>query len=109
MAARAHSSRTGGASLSQDTVWWRRRVPDVNINVEKVPKGRIDGSLYPSQAGDGKQLVQSDQKLPQQILQPLVKLEAVIHRKLLLPGRRTVHVTFTEIRRRLEANRRRSP
>lgn len=87
MAERAHSSRTGGASLSQDTVWWRQAT-NVNIDVEEVPKARIGGPLYPSQAGGGKQLVHSDQKLPQQILQLLVKLQPVLHRKLLLSGRR---------------------
>lgn len=109
MAARAHSSRTGGASLSQDTVWWRRRVTDVNVNAKEVPKWRMKGALYPSQAGSGKQLVQSDQKLPQEILQLLVKLQTVIHRKLLLPGRRMVDVTLTDIRGKLEVNQRHSP
>lgn len=42
-------------------------------HVEELLKGRIDGSLYPSQAGNRKQLVHSDQKLPQQLLQLLVK------------------------------------
>lgn len=60
----------------------------MNIDVEEVLKARIGGPLYPSQAGGGKQLVYSDQKLPQQILQLLVKLQPVIHRKFLLLGKR---------------------
>lgn len=87
MAERAHSSRTGGASLSQDTVWWRQET-NVNDDVEEASKARIGGLLYPSQAGGRKQLVYSDQKLPQQILQLLVKLQPVLHRKFLLSGRR---------------------
>lgn len=67
----------------------------MNINVEEVPKGRIKGSLYLSQAGNGKQLVQSDQKLPQKILQLLVKLYTVIPWKLLLPGQRMVDEMLT--------------
>lgn len=57
----------------------------------KEIKKKSNGSLYPSQAGNGKQLVQSDQKLPQQILQLLVELCTVFLRKLLLPEiRRTI-------------------
>lgn len=39
---------------------------------------------YLSKVGNWEELVQSDQKLPQQLLQLLVKLGTIIHRKLLL-------------------------
>lgn len=41
---------------------------------KKSRKGESTRHSYPGQGGNGKQLVQSDQELPQKILQLLVKL-----------------------------------
>lgn len=97
VAARAHSSRTGGESLSHDTVWTQIITTSLFWNCVNFESHFVSGHFqmttiysknksthYLCKVGNWKQLVQSNQKLPQQLLQFLVKLWAVIHRKLLL-------------------------